>query len=227
VIRARSGRAGRWARFLFLAVASVVILAACQSGPTSGPTGTSVPLESPVASDVPAGSGEPTGPPPGSPAPTANPGATGAPGGTNDPAVPSAACSGSDANREFYRQAAASMAWPVYCAALPDGWFLETGAYRLADGGRLEATYRGPGDVHLAIVEGNVCAGSDVDACAPRDALIGPSAFGDREGELGRFANGLVLDLDRGASPSWRATGLGLSEEAFRELCAALVVVEG
>ena len=119
------------------------------------------------------------------------------------------------------------MAWPVYCAVLPDGWFLESGAYRLADGGRLEATYRGPGDAHLAIVEGNTCAGADADACAPRDALIGPAAFGDREGELGRLANGLVLYLDRGAAPSWRVTGLGLSEPAFRELCAALVLVGG
>ena len=119
------------------------------------------------------------------------------------------------------------MAWPVYCASLPDGWFLESGSYRLADGGRLEVTYRGPGDANLAIAEGNLCAGSDVDACAPRDALIGPARLGDRDGELGRLANGLVLDLDRGASPSWRVTGLGLSEGAFRELAAALVTVGG
>ena len=150
------------------------------------------------------------------------PGDSGAPSGS-----PSAACSGSDANREFFRQAAASMDWSVYCASLPDGWFLESGTYRLADGGRLEVTYRGPGDAHLAIVEGFACAGSEVDACAPRDALTGPARLGDRDGELGRLANGLVLDLDRGRSPSWRVTGLGLSEEAFRDLCAALVIVEG
>lgn len=119
------------------------------------------------------------------------------------------------------------MAWPVYCAVLPDGWFLETGSYRLADGGRLEVTYRGPADVHVEIVEGNVCGGEDADVCVPRDAVIGPSALGDREGELGRLANGLVLDLDRGATPSWRATGLGLSEEAFRAICTAFLVVEG
>ena len=119
------------------------------------------------------------------------------------------------------------MAWPVYCAVLPDGWFLETGAYRLADGGRLEVTYRGPADVHVEIVEGNVCAGDDADACAPRDAVIGPSPLGDREGELGRLANGLVLDLDRGATPSWRATGLGLTRGGFRAICAAFLVVEG
>lgn len=119
------------------------------------------------------------------------------------------------------------MAWPVYCAVLPAGWFLESGSYRLADGGRLEVTYRGPGDVRVEIVEGNVCGASDVDTCAPRDAVIGPGAFGDRGGELGRLANGLVLDVDRGATPSWRATGLGLTEDAFRAICAAFLVVEG
>jgi hypothetical protein len=230
VIRARTGRAkGRPAQFLFLLlIAAAGILAACGNGPTVAPARTPNPAGSAAASGVPSGSGAPASPAPGTSEPSTNPGATATPGGTGNPnGPPSAACSGSDANREFFRQAAASMAWPVYCASLPDGWFLETGAYRLADGGRLEATYRGPGDVHLAIVEGNACAGSEVEACAPRDALIGPAAFGDREGELGRFANGLVLDLERGASPSWRVTGLGLSEQAFRELCAALVLVEG
>lgn len=119
------------------------------------------------------------------------------------------------------------MAWPVYCAVLPDGWFVDAGTFRLASGGRLDVTYRGPGDARLSLAEGNFCAGTDIEACAPRDAVIGPSPFGDREGELGRLANGLVLDVDRGAIQSWRATGLGLSEEAFRAICAALLRVGG
>ena len=120
------------------------------------------------------------------------------------------------------------MAWPVYCAVLEDGWFLEGGRYELADGGYLEVTYRGPGDAQVAIVQGTICGGgTDVETCAPRDALIGPAPFADREGELGRLSNGLVLDVDRGATPSWRATGLGLTEDAFRTLGANLVLVEG
>ncbi len=119
------------------------------------------------------------------------------------------------------------MTWSVYCAVTPAGWFLENGSYRLADGGRLEATYRGPGEARLAMVQGNVCesSGADVDVCAPRDTLIGPAALGDRTGELGRLANGLVLDADRGANPSWRITGLGISESEFVELCAAMLRV--
>jgi hypothetical protein len=138
-----------------------------------------------------------------------------------------AACSGNDNNRDFFDDAAADMSWPVYCAVLPDGWFLEDGSYRLANLGHHEATYRGPGGVQVAIVQGNLCDGEDADACTPRDAVIGPSAFGDRDGELARLGNGLVLDVDRGTTPTWRATGTGLTEEAFRAICAALIVVEG
>jgi hypothetical protein len=119
------------------------------------------------------------------------------------------------------------MSWAVYCPVLPVGWFLESGTYWLANDGQLEATYRGPGNVHIAVVEGNVCAefGSDVERCAPRDAVIGPAQMGDRTGELGRLANGLVLDVDRGADPSWRITGLGLTEDAFSAIGAAFLRV--
>lgn len=119
------------------------------------------------------------------------------------------------------------MSWSVYCAVLPAGWFLENGTYRLADGGQLEVSYRGPGDVHIAIGEGNVCdqVGSDIEACAPRDTVIGPAAMSDQTGELGQLSNGLVLDVDRGANPSWRVTGLGLSEADFRAICARMLLV--
>ncbi len=207
-------------------LAAAVLLAACATAPSTGPTGTPGPDASATASRTPAGSETPTATAVVSPGPTDLPNATpGVP--TAPPGSQEAGCSGSDAHRLFFVEAAAAMSWPVYCAVLPDGWFLEDGKYRQADGGRLDVTYRGPGDARLSLAEGNVCGGADVEACAPRDAVIGPAAFGDQEGELGRLANGLVLDVDRGANPSWRATGLGLSEEAFRAICAALVLAEG
>lgn len=119
------------------------------------------------------------------------------------------------------------MSWAVYCAVLPDGWFVESGSYRLANNGHLEITYRGPADAHLAMAEGNICdgLGEDVDACAPRDSIIGAALLGDQTGELGRLANGLVLDVERGANPSWRVTGLGIAEADFQALCAAMLRV--
>jgi len=120
------------------------------------------------------------------------------------------------------------MSWSVYCAILGEGWFVESGSYKLANGGLLEITYRGPGDAHVAMAEGNVCGptGPDVNVCAPRDTVIGPALMGDLSGELGRLANGLVLDVDRGANPSWRVTGLGLTEDAFLAICGAMLRVE-
>ncbi len=222
MIRARAHRARRRAWLLLPLIAAGVILAACVTGESSLTPGPGV---SPATSAGSSGQDDPAGSPSGGPSPSETNGGEATLVPTTSPGAIGAGCSGNDKNRVFFQQAAASMAWPVYCAVLPDGWFLEAGRYRLADGGHLEVTYRGPADVHVAIVEGNVCAGADVEGCAPRDAVIGPAAFGTREGELGRLANGLVLDVDRGATPSWRATGLGLTEEAFRALCSAFLVV--
>jgi hypothetical protein len=210
----------------FATLAVAVIVAACVGGQSTDP-GTASPVTFPTGSATATGSDSPTETPAGSRSPGDSQGGTPTPRLTAPPGTGSAACSGSDHNRAFFDQAATVMSWPVYCAVLPDGWFLEDGSYRLANGGHLQVTYRGPGGVHLALVQGNVCDDSDVETCAPRDAEIGPSDFGDRVGEMGRLGNGLVIDVDRGATPSWRATATGLTEEALRAIGAAFLVVEG
>ena len=175
------------------------------ASPDASATQAPSPVVTPTASQEPGTSGNPTG------------------GPTTDASV----CTGSESNRAFFAQAAAGMSWSVYCAVLPDGWYLETGSYRLANDGHMEVTYRGPGDAHVSIAEGNICldVGGDVEQCAPRDTVIGDGSMGDLVGELGRLSNGLVLDVDRGANPSWRVTGLGISEEDFTALCAAMIKV--
>jgi len=216
-------------RLVPLLIAALAIVAACEADPLlTEPTRTPEPAASSTAAATPAGPSESAATGGESPAPTEGQGSNSTPDvPASGPVPPSEACASSSEHRAFFRQAAASMGWPVYCAVLSDGWFLEAGSYRLADGGRLEVTYRGPGAARLSLVEGNVCAGTEVDVCAPRDIVIGPAAFGDREGVLGRLANGLVLDVDRGATPSWRATGLGLTEAEFQAIVAAVVKVEG
>ncbi|MEO8462748.1 MAG: hypothetical protein ABI555_06020, partial [Chloroflexota bacterium] len=163
------------------------------------------------------------------PTPVVTPPPSGEPGTPSPSDGPTAAtvCTGSESNRAFFSQAAAGVAWSVYCAVLPDGWYLETGSYRLANEGHLEVTYRGPGDAHVSIAEGNICldVGGDVEQCAPRDTVIADAALGDMVGELGRLSNGLVLDVDRGANPSWRVTGLGIAEDEFTALGAAMIKV--
>jgi len=224
VIRARAGRSHPRPARLLPILAAAFLAASCTSATfTSGPRATataepSAAASGTIASREPSASAEFDPTPPTEPDPTAT---------FVEPSAAAAGCTGSDENREFFRQAGASMAWAVYCAVLDDGWFLATGSYRLANGGHLEVTYQGPGDARMAVLEGDICEGTDVDTCAPRDAVIGPAAFGNQDGELGRLSNGLVLDVDRGASPTWRATGLGLSEDEFRAICAAFIAVEG
>lgn len=189
--------------------------------PTIGPA-SNVPT-SPPATEAPtigpASPGAPTATPVTEPTPTPT-----GDGASPSPSDAASQCSGNADNRAFFAQAAIAMSWSVYCAVLPPGWHLDTGNYRLANGGHLDVIYVGPAGAQLAIAEGNVCdgLGTDVDVCAPRDSVIGPAAFGDMTGELGRLSNALVLDVERGANPSWRATGLGIADDQFVALCAAL-----
>ena len=71
-------------------------------------------------------------------------------------AGPASACSGTAENKDFYAAAAAAVQWTVYCPVLPKGWFVVTGRYRLAGGGRLEISYRGPSGASFTLREGAV-----------------------------------------------------------------------
>ncbi len=236
MLRACTGTRPR--RLTLLAACLTVALAACGSStPSESGTGT-------APSSAAATSGTT-----GEPATSQPPGQTSAPGQSTEPAGPSrppasggavepspaaserpptgtaAACSGSAENRDFFAAAGEAFGWEVYCAVLPDGWYVATGSYRLAGGGRLEITYRGPDGGRFGLREGSYCAGG-ASACAPRHEDLGPTAFGDRSGELvtlGQTASdGFAVYVDPGQTPSWEATGQGLDEAAFRSLVAEL-----
>lgn len=135
------------------------------------------------------------------------------------------ACTGSAENRDFFAAAAEAMSWDVYCPVLADGWFVETGAYRLADGGRLDITYRGPAGERLELRQGAYCA-DDAAACAPRAREIGPAAFGDRSGLLvalgGSDADGFAVYVNAGDAPAWALTGTGMDATGLAAIAAAL-----
>jgi hypothetical protein len=134
------------------------------------------------------------------------------------------ACTGSADNRSFYSVFAAGVPYDVYCAVLPAGWYLATGGYRLGGSGKLQAAYHGPGGMLLSLLEGAFCADTP-DACSPSDSVIGPAAFGDREGTLGSLSGAFVLYVDPGLTPAWQATGSGMTEGDFRSFCAAFAKV--
>jgi hypothetical protein len=136
------------------------------------------------------------------------------------------ACSGSDANRDYWAAIAAAVDWAVYCPVLPAGWYVGSGSYRLSGGGSLEIVYEGPGGARLELREGAFCA--DPSACPSPPANLGAAAFGDRDGSLGSDGDGsLVLAVDPGAVVSWRMVGRGIDEATFRSFAASLANVRG
>jgi hypothetical protein len=207
----------------FLVVVGLV--AACGDTPTAASDEVATPSQVAVQTAAPAT------PPPRSPAPSSVPlPATPEPVDTASPEPQgpgtAAACTGTDANRDFYASVADAVAWTVYCPVLPAGWFVDTGEYRLAGGGRMEIAYRGPGGARLELHEGAFCA--EADGCAPSGTEVGQTAFGDLTATVvsaddGRWA-ALVAP---GETISWLGIVSGTDEAAFRAIMADLVAVDG
>lgn len=133
-------------------------------------------------------------------------------------------CSGSDKNKDFFRDAAAALDWTVYCAKLPSGWFVDSGEYRRAGGGKLEIAYRGPGGARLELHEGAFCSAAD--GCVPSGIEVGDAQLGDQTGTLKATDDGgwaLVVEGD--GTISWLAVGTGMDEAAFRALTSAAIAV--
>jgi hypothetical protein len=134
-------------------------------------------------------------------------------------------CTGTEENLAFYREFAQVVDWAVYCPVLPTGWFVGTGQWRQAEGGRLEISYRGPNGAGAMLQEGSFCPG-DGD-CVPPGEAVGPVPFADLEGTLVRTDDGWAVVVDRGEQPSWLLTMTGVNEDAARAISADIVPVEG
>jgi len=219
--------AARALNVLIFLVLVAVMAAACGSSPTTtAPSASPAPVvtATPFASD--ASTQEPITDEPSTPEAPASeePSPTLEPEATDDGAPVTGECTGTDENQEFFTQFAAAVDWPVYCPALPSGWFVGTGQWRQADGPRLEISYRGPAGAGLLLQQGAYCPGDG--ECVPPGDELGPTAFGDREGSLVETADGWAIVADRGEQPSWLLTLTGVSEAAARRIAADLVQID-
>jgi hypothetical protein len=134
------------------------------------------------------------------------------------------ACTGTDANRDFFESVATAVAWPVYCAVLPSGWFVDAGEYRLASGGRMEISYRGPAGASFELRQGAFCTTDG--GCLPAGTDLGEASFGDLAGSFVSADDGSwALGVDAGADISWLAVGDGLDEATFRGFAEELALV--
>jgi hypothetical protein len=221
----------RLPRFLPALVAALTVVALVGCVPSSRPTATpDEPTDAPASSAAePTFSAEPSLPdePSVEPAPTPSPSSSVEPSpSASAGSGPAATCTGTDENRQFFEAAAGTLTWPVYCATLPAGWFVDAGEYRRAGGGRLEISYRGPGGARLELHEGAFCA--DGTGCVPSGTESGDAAFGDKTGTLiASDDGGWAVVVDRGEAISWLAVGSGIGEDAFRAITAALAAVDG
>jgi hypothetical protein len=196
--------------------------------PTSrGATVEPVPSDEPVESEEPVASEEPI--------PTEEPGATDEPvpsdepvespaasGGPEEPGA-AAACTGSDDNRAFFEGIARRADWPVLCGVLPGGWFVSQGSYRLANGGKLLISYKGPGGATIALSQGAFC--SSTDGCVPDGSELGGAALGSLDGTLYETADGFAIIAAPGENPSWLMTTKGLDQASAVAFAGALAEV--
>jgi hypothetical protein len=210
-----------------------LLLVACDLAVSTDSTSGSAPPASETAPTASGSAGSASDPPPDNP--TDTPGSS-----TPEPTEPTdgssagpsagtgdvAACTGSDENRDFFASMAAAVDWTVYCPVVPDGWFVEDGTYRLADGGWMEISYDGPGDARLVLRQGGFCETGD--GCVPAGTDVGETALGDRTGTLVAVADGSwAIVGDRGATPSWLLVVQGLGEADARTIAANLHAIPG
>jgi hypothetical protein len=191
---------------------------------TQAPEATDVP-----ASDAPAGSETPAETE-AAPSSEPTPAATDEPSGTDEPAATGAAtggadaCSGSTENREFFEGIARAVDWPVLCAVLPRGWFVSDGAYRLANGGRLTISYRGPAGATIGLSEGAFCAADD--GCVPDGSVLDAAPLGPLDGALYQTSDGYAIIAAAGENPSWLLETRGLDRATTTALGASLAEVQ-
>lgn len=216
--RARTGPVA-----LFALVVLALLVAACGSTGSPSPT-PSAGSASPGSSSTPGSTGGPTEQPTGEATepPTGSP--SGAPTDTPAPSAGAGdACSGNDENRAFYEAVAGDVTWDVYCAVLPAGWFVDAGSFRLAGGGKLEISYKGPGGQRIEMRQGTYCAG--VEGCIPTGPDAGPASYGGRPARLVDTGGGTWLVVVEGGDANWEAKGLGMDGPTLASHSAAFALV--
>jgi hypothetical protein len=106
---------------------------------------------------------------------TEEPSPSESPSAEPSPTSPAAGCTGSDAHKAYFVNAAKDLPWGVYCAALPSSFWLEGSEYNRSVN-RLYATYTNNAGAHVALTEGKLC--DDLPTCADPFPVIGPASFG-------------------------------------------------
>ncbi|HEX7611164.1 MAG TPA: hypothetical protein VF371_00220, partial [Candidatus Limnocylindrales bacterium] len=128
-----------------------------------------------------------------------------------------------DAN--FFKMASMSASYDVYCAVLPQGWTVTTGANpELAATAPLTVEYKRPAGEAFTLEEGKYgeAAGAEVLRIGPE---VGTASFGDRTGTLGGSNGSYYLFTPPDGEAMWTASCTGMTLDDFKALAAAVIVV--
>jgi hypothetical protein len=192
------------------------------STPTDAATATAEPTATKAAASV-------------EPSASQGPEATPTPAGARPTGVAVAAttCTGTSQFTDLFAEAAAQEPFDVYCAVLPDEYWIKSGSYTLPNGGNVTIEYVNARGFKLALEEGNVCP-DGLSACGVNGAPSGTIRLGDLTADL--YATAMPVDsagtievymafAQAGAGRMYGLTGYGMSQATFVELAATLVKV--
>jgi hypothetical protein len=134
-------------------------------------------------------------------------------------------CTGEADGPGSFKAVAMMAKFEVFCAALPAGWQRTAMSDFTQVVTSVTVTYRGPNGETFELTEGDFCTESAA-ACAP-GVTLGFASFGGLKGQLvsGPPDADFALYVAPGMSPSWKATGSGMTRGTFEALATALIVV--
>ena len=207
----RDNSIGRKRRGLVFAMALAV--AGCAS---TAPTPVTVYLTLP-----PGETATPTAEP--TPSPNEEPSPTESPSPSGSPTSPAAGCTGSEAHKEYFVNAAKDLPWDVYCAVLPSSWWLQQSEYNRADQ-VMRVQYLNSHDDRLMLTEGRLCP--DLATCGDEYTVLGAASFDGLDGTL-RSLPGLAycVVFDPHHVPGYVICSENLTRTQVAQYAAAVIKV--
>jgi hypothetical protein len=210
-------------RWGVLALVAAFLMAGCAS---TAPTPLTVyltlpPGETPSATAT----AEATPSPTEEPSPSESPAESPSESPSASPASPAAGCTGSEAHKAYFVNAAKDLPWDVYCAVLPSGWWLQSSEYKRADGGRMNVAYTNSAGDDVTMIEGRLCY-DDLPICGDIYPVLGSASYGGLAGTMRDMGGGgRCVAVNPHSVPGYNLCSRSLSQAKVAQFAAAVIKV--
>jgi hypothetical protein len=213
----RGNSVGKARRDLLVAALALAVAGCASTAPTPLTVYLTLPPgETPSATATAEATPSPTEEPSPSESPSESPSAS--------PTSPAAGCTGSEAHKAYFVNAAKDLPWDVYCAVLPSGWWLQSSVYERTDGGRLVTVYTNNGGDVVILTEGWLCA--VLSTCLDIYPSLGSASFGGLAGTkriLGGATYAVVVSPH--SIPGYMLYSPNISQAKVIQFAAAVIKV--